>query len=67
MDQLQGEMDYDEDDFSARLGRKKPDLEVVKIEGDMPGKGMDEMSDEDMEMDENPEDELKKRLMNLRG
>lgn len=88
MDQLQGEMEYGEDDFAGRLGRKKPDLEVVKIEGDMPLKSKENMEemmgkdlDSDMEMDENhdrasmmldgddpsPEDELKKRLMKLRG
>ena len=80
MDQLQSEMEYGEDDFSTRLGRKKPELEVVKIEGKMPAKPMETM-DEDMEMsgspdttsismDEealSPEEELKKRLMKLRG
>lgn len=64
MDQLQGEMEYDEDDFASRLGRKKPGVEVVKIEGKLPMSGsdplekMEEMSGEDldgdMEMDEDP-------------
>lgn len=76
MDQLQGEMQYGEDDFSSRLGRKKPGVEVVKIEGDMMPKksmeGMEEMSDHDMDEDmemgkDSPEDELKKRLMKMRG
>lgn len=66
MDQLQGEMEYDEDDLASRLGRKKPGIEMVKIEGKMPMHGMDdpmekmeEMTgrdlDNDMEMGEDPE------------
>jgi len=58
MDQLQGEMEYDENDFASRLGRKKPGVEVVKIEGKMPMEGMEEMTGEDldgdMEMGEDP-------------
>lgn len=63
MDQLQGEMEYDEDDLASRLGRKKPKaIEMVKIEGKMPMKGMESMEemfgkdlDGDMEMGEDPE------------
>lgn len=59
MDQLQGEMEYDEDDFASRLGRKKPGVEVLKVEGSMPmgGKSMEDAMEDmngDMEMDENP-------------
>lgn len=60
MEKLVGEMQPDENDFSERLGRKKPDLEVVKV-----GIGMDPMEkaeemsgrdmDDDMEMGEDPE------------
>lgn len=88
MDQLHDEMQYGEDDFASRLGRKKPDLEVVKIEGDLGPEGLEkseEMAgkdfDGDMEMGESPEhaammmdkgemdpaEELKKRLMKMRG
>lgn len=88
MDQLQGEMEYDEDDLSSRLGRKKPEVEVLKIEGKMPMKDLEKAEEmagsdlhSDMEMGEDPEhaamvmgeealspeEELKKRLMKLRG
>lgn len=71
MEQLVGEMKPTEDDFAERLGRKKPDLEVMKI-----GVGVDEepmekegMEDEMAMMEEemSPEDKLKKRLMKLRA
>lgn len=61
MEKLVGEMEPSEEDFAERLGRKKPDLEVVKV-----GIGMDpkmEKAEEmagkdlegDMEMGEDPE------------
>ena len=50
MDQLQDEMEYDEDDFMSRLGKKKPDLEVVKIGGSIPEK-MEEMVGKDLDGD----------------
>lgn len=92
MDQLQSEMEYSSDDLSERLGREKPGIEVVKMEGKLPmdhdedsdmeraeeESGMD--LDNDMEMGEDPEhaakvlgaasspeEELKRRLMKLRG
>lgn len=53
MEKLVGEMSPSEDDFAERLGRKKPDLEVVKV-----GVGMDpkmemaeEMSGKDLDGD----------------
>jgi hypothetical protein len=94
MEQLQGEMQYGKDDFEERLGRKKPEMQVIKIEGELPKEGDDELEekeellgrdlDGDMEQGEDPEhaamvlgrdmeeklspeDELKKRLMKLRG
>lgn len=83
MDQLIDDMEMKPEDFDERLGRKKPDVEVLKIEGKMdPSKmvegeseedlddaEMHEDLDQDMEMleDESPENELKRRLMKLRG
>ena len=81
MDKLSEEMEYGEEDFSERLGRKKPEIEVIKMEGKMPMEESDmEMEDEsydpemedmdemDMDMEESsPEDDLKRRLMKLRG
>jgi len=78
MELLQDKMQYGEDDFNSRLGRKKPEVEVVKMEGDIPGgeMGMDDSSGMDMgddsdssmmEMDESPEDKLKRRLMKMRA
>lgn len=66
MEELQGAMEYDEDDLSERLGRSKPGIEVVKMEGEIPmdGDEMDMMDGDDMMSDE---DKLKKRLMALRG
>lgn len=81
MQELADKMEYGEDDFNERLGRKKPEIEVMKVEGEMP---MDEMDqdespemDEDVEdmdmmsdglqMDMSPEDKLKQRIQKLRG
>ena len=61
MEKLVGEMEPSEDDFAERLGRKKPDLEVVKVgvgmspemekKEEMLGKDLEG----DMEMGEDPE------------
>lgn len=72
MEELQELMQPDESDLSERLGRKKPDLEVVKVEGaldpEMEAEEDGEMLDEAMEgEEESPEDKLKSRLMKLRG
>ncbi len=75
MEQLQDEMSYGAEDFEERLGRKKPDVKVLKIEGEMdPMESMDDEpesemgADEDMELEsEGPDSELKKRLMKLRA
>jgi hypothetical protein len=47
-------MGYGEEEFDDRLGRKKPGLEVMKIEGKMPMKMMakEGMEDDDMDMKE---------------
>ena len=66
MDELQEKMEFGKDDFEERLGRKKPDIEVMKVEGSMDHDMMDpEMEHEeeesgidldgDMEMGESPE------------
>lgn len=78
MDQLIDEMEMKPEDFDERLGRKKPDIEVLKVEGKIEPSEMDledEGEDLDQEMDmvedesieQSPEDELKRRLMKLRG
>jgi hypothetical protein len=70
MEELQDEMQYGEEDFSSRLGRKKPEIEVVRLEGEMPLEESDEMGmadDMGEEMDESPEMKLKSRLKKLRG
>lgn len=76
MEKLTEEMEYGEEDLSERLGRKKPEVEVLKIEGEMPLEDEDmeedsmepemELEDEDME-ESSPEEDLKRRLMKLRG
>ncbi len=82
MQDLQNKMEYGEDDLSERLGRKKPGLEVVKIEGKLPmgeeegmeeesempfGMGSSKSMEEDCEMEDGPESQLKKRLLKLRA
>jgi len=72
MKDLQDKMEYGEEDFSERLGRKKPEVEVLKIDGDLP---LDEESEEcfeeapleEEELPESPENKLKNRLLKLRG
>ncbi len=60
MEMLEGEMGHTEDDISMRLGRKKPDLEVVSIEAEP-------MDEGDMMDEEDPGEMLKQRLAKLRG
>lgn len=61
MEELTGSMEMDEEDFDHRLGRKKPDVEVLKVEGSLDPKMekaeemMGEDLDHDMEMGEDPE------------
>ena len=43
MEELQGKMKYTPEDFDGRLGKKKPGIEVIKIEG---------MSEESPELEE---------------
>ena len=73
MEELQEEMQYGEDDLSERLGRKKPGIEVMKIEGEvgdgeMPEElGLESGDGEEEVFEEGPEERLKSRLMKLRG
>lgn len=66
MDKLQEQMDPSEDDFAERLGRKKPGIEVVKVEGKMEDPDMEHAEEElgmdldhDMEEGESPEHQAK--------
>lgn len=64
MDELQSMMEPTADDMNARLGREKPEMAIMKVEGEGDPMGMSE----DMPMDEmDPEEKLKQRLMKLRG
>lgn len=63
MEQLEGEMKPGADEFSERLGRPKPEVSVMSLEAEG---GMEGESPEG-EMSMGPEDELKERLLKLRG
>lgn len=81
MEVLQDKMQFGEDDLSERLGRQKPEVEVMKIEGKSEGdpmlegaeaeSGMDLDADKEMSMedefDDSPEAKLKRRIMQMRG
>lgn len=88
MDQLQDAMKYTPDDLESRLGRKKPDAVMIKVEKDDPMLGKAEEKtgmdlDGDREIGEDPEhaamvmggddddmppeDDLKSRIMRMRG
>jgi hypothetical protein len=67
MDELINEMEPGEEDFNERLGRKKPEIGMMKIEVEG-----EEMPEDEVGMDFMPEEEdedslLKKRLMKMRG
>ena len=76
MEELTQKMEYSSDDFEERLGRKKPDVSVSVIKGEMPKHDMEEEAEEmpDMDADDSDEDMdhgdegdmLKDRLMKLR-
>jgi division protein CdvB (Snf7/Vps24/ESCRT-III family) len=75
MQDLQGKMEYGEEDFSDRLGRKKPGIEVTKIEGELPEELEEGFEDEPLVEEEeigidapiDADEKLKQRLMKLRG
>lgn len=82
MEFLQDKMQYGHDDLGDRLGRPKPEMAIMKVEGSMPGDDAmgdkmptdDDQSppmgmdpDKDDDMNEDPDDSLKRRLMQMRG
>ncbi len=68
MADLQEQMEYGEEDFSERLGREKPKVEVLEIEGKLPMEGEEDLEEDmDMDMGEDEDEMLKKRLMKMRG
>lgn len=81
MEKLIDEMEPSPDDFDERLGRSKPEIKSVQIEGVIPAdedmlpmeddmdSEMDDMvdEDEDMMVEESPEEALKRRIEKLRG
>jgi hypothetical protein len=70
MQELQNEMEYGKEDFEERLGRPKPQVEVMKMEGELPmGEEMEgDMPEDEMMMEEeSPDEKLKNRIMKLRG
>lgn len=56
MAELEAKMEPSKDDFEERLGRKKPEVAVMKIEGDIPDDAAEEAS-------ESPEFEKKEEMM----
>lgn len=74
MQGLKEKMELGEGDLMERLGRKKPGVEVVKMEvGGPEGMPADEDEspvmgeDDDFEDEESPEEKLKNRLAAIRG
>lgn len=61
MSELEDLMGPSADDFSERLGKPKPAVVEMSIEGEEPDEDMGE------EMEMGPEDKLKQRLMKMRG
>lgn len=61
MDELVGEMEPSSEDFDVRLG--KPKVEVMKLESEEPMEG-DMLA---MDGDSDPDEQLKERIMKLRG
>lgn len=74
MDKLVEEMEPNASDFDEMLGRKsemKPEIKSIENEGVMPEEEESEdMEDEMPEMEDeesSPEEELKRRIMKMRG
>ena len=60
MEYLQEEMQPGKEDFAQRLGREEPKVEMeISTEGGP-------MIEDEMEMEEDPEESLKNRLMKMR-
>ena len=80
MDKLIDEMEPSSSDFEERLGRGKPEVKSIQIEGVIPEEDidleddMDDDTEEDIDTvdsiipeDESPEEALKRRIEKLRG
>lgn len=75
MEELQEEMAHGKDDFSSRLGRKEPDVEIMSMkredDDDEPSELDFDLGGEEKEMgmdeDCSPEEKLKQRLLKMRG
>lgn len=52
MEELQDMMGYSPDDLGERLGRKKPDVEVVSVSSEGPMEGMEEKLGMDLDGDQ---------------
>lgn len=66
MEELAGQMEYSSDDFEERLGRKKPDVEVSVVKGEIPDDEVEEIAEVPELEEDDEEDSLKNRLMRLR-
>src|SRR5690554_2777181 len=58
MDKLTDEMEYSEEDFAERLGRK-PEIKAIKIEGELPEDLEEELEDD---LEESEEREVEEEL-----
>jgi len=73
MDELIADMEPGEEDFAERLGRKKPEVAMIKmeVEGESgePGQEIAEEEEEmhPFEMGYDPADSLRNRIKKLRG
>lgn len=71
MAELESKMQPGKDDFEERLGRKKPGIEVLKIEGKVPGQMAmedgDDMMGSDMEGDMPADGEMMDKTMQSDG
>ena len=82
MEELKGQMEMGAEDYDHRLGREKPAVEVVKMEGSLPMDDDDELEEPEMEADSDespmmadimpdedmsPDEKLKQRILKMRG
>lgn len=66
MEQLQEEMSYGADDFEERLGRKKPEIEIVEMKSQSPKlEKLEEVVGEDLDGDDEEGESLKHKSMVL--
>lgn len=68
MEQLQDEMSYGKEDFEERLGRKKPEVEIVKMKSESPGmEKLEEVVGEDLDGDHEEGESMEHKRMVLGG